>query len=722
MFDVCARCDSGPKQRILDGCWMAWHGMAWHGLSMARRHLECHVRNKEEKGISLSHLRFSVCLLTYVAVSLAVVALYCTVLLRLNNVYCRAAIITTIIMTDLNTHPALRSPSLSSQRRPPTASSHARRHEPSSDLIFNLIASITSIALPDISEEPLAAVPEPVSNGPAARSTYRSESRHRLRSQPTTARSSLGYRPSSSVRASIDERPEFDHADDDDAAEPPVVHTSRAQSLRSQQSKRDLESDSKAPSLRTFSLNTLSLASLRGKGQDRQITPVRTSWNQAPAQDAMPARTSSLAGTRVARNRSGSVRNVSPKRKEKESITLLVHNRAQSQASHHTEEEPLPQQSHVKAIFGPRDRVYLTDAGPSKSNQQSLRKPVRTGKEAGSSRTENDLTFVPERMSSLRQQANVSPTMLHTKSKRTSIRDSTSERGEDLVDQSDHRGRHDDTYNDDGDEEGFYSNSRIQEFVASKQGARQSRSRASTSSNKAFKVLGISPTGSVATVRGEATSTTLTRAHLADLDTVQYGGISQREVNAEASSPIASPKRIRLDASVDSSSSRTSMSERPAMNSAFHTRPPSVTQGSVKSRSESRLQRWSTPPDTTRVAERTTPRRSFQSPRKSDARRDSVNSTEESVKAMLANPRLSRKIWRPMEGRGVSFSEVGDPKGHVVFCCVGMGVTRYISAFHDELAASLGLRIITPDRPGIGGSEPYSEGSRSPISWPGELR
>lgn len=81
--------------------------------------------------------------------------------------------------------------------------------------------------------------------------------------------------------------------------------------------------------------------------------------------------------------------------------------------------------------------------------------------------------------------------------------------------------------------------------------------------------------------------------------------------------------------------------------------------------------------------------------------------------------RLSQKIRHPGTGRVISFSEVGNPKGNVVFCCVGMGLTRFVTAFYDELANTLNLRLITPDRPGVGNSELDQNGT--PLSWPGRL-
>ncbi|RKF55301.1 putative alpha beta hydrolase fold-containing protein [Erysiphe neolycopersici] len=104
-----------------------------------------------------------------------------------------------------------------------------------------------------------------------------------------------------------------------------------------------------------------------------------------------------------------------------------------------------------------------------------------------------------------------------------------------------------------------------------------------------------------------------------------------------------------------------------------------------------------------------------------DERSSSIGSIDEAVEAYLCAPRLSQKIRNPQTGRVISFSEVGDPEGFAVFCCVGMGLTRYVTAFYDELALSLKLRLITPDRPGVGDSEPYNDGTSTPLSWPDDV-
>lgn len=101
-------------------------------------------------------------------------------------------------------------------------------------------------------------------------------------------------------------------------------------------------------------------------------------------------------------------------------------------------------------------------------------------------------------------------------------------------------------------------------------------------------------------------------------------------------------------------------------------------------------------------------------------RLDSADSIDDAVESYLCSPRLTQKIRHPQTGRTICFSEVGDSEGSAVFCCVGMGLTRYITAFYDELALTLKLRLITPDRPGVGESDPYPDGSTTPLSWPGK--
>ncbi|KAL1306978.1 hypothetical protein AAFC00_005611 [Neodothiora populina] len=97
-------------------------------------------------------------------------------------------------------------------------------------------------------------------------------------------------------------------------------------------------------------------------------------------------------------------------------------------------------------------------------------------------------------------------------------------------------------------------------------------------------------------------------------------------------------------------------------------------------------------------------------------------SVTDSVENYLGAPRLSQKVRSHQDGRIITFSEVGDPAGAAVIVCVGMGLTRFVTAFYDDLAATLGLRLITLDRPGVGESEPYPERERvGPLSWPDDV-
>lgn len=147
-----------------------------------------------------------------------------------------------------------------------------------------------------------------------------------------------------------------------------------------------------------------------------------------------------------------------------------------------------------------------------------------------------------------------------------------------------------------------------------------------------------------------------------------------------------------------------------------HNTDPKAASPVLPQRSNSRLLRRLSRPVSPKNPEK--PKRTFSNPL-IDERPKSVDSIDNAVDDYISSPRLSQKIKHPQTGRLISFSEVGDPNGSTVFCCVGMGLTRYITAFYDELALTLKLRLITPDRPGVGGSEPYADGLDTPLGWPG---
>ncbi len=52
----------------------------------------------------------------------------------------------------------------------------------------------------------------------------------------------------------------------------------------------------------------------------------------------------------------------------------------------------------------------------------------------------------------------------------------------------------------------------------------------------------------------------------------------------------------------------------------------------------------------------------------------------------------------------VAFSEYGDPNGEPVMFCHGWPSSRLMAQFTHDAARELGVRIISPDRPGIADS------------------
>jgi pimeloyl-ACP methyl ester carboxylesterase len=73
-------------------------------------------------------------------------------------------------------------------------------------------------------------------------------------------------------------------------------------------------------------------------------------------------------------------------------------------------------------------------------------------------------------------------------------------------------------------------------------------------------------------------------------------------------------------------------------------------------------------------------------------------------------------------GAQIAFDEYGDPNGAPVFFCHGWPSSRTMAELTDEAAKDLGLRIISPDRPGIRDSQFHP--NRTLLDWPpllGEL-
>lgn len=64
----------------------------------------------------------------------------------------------------------------------------------------------------------------------------------------------------------------------------------------------------------------------------------------------------------------------------------------------------------------------------------------------------------------------------------------------------------------------------------------------------------------------------------------------------------------------------------------------------------------------------------------------------------------ANRVMALKDGRHISFAEAGDPTGFPVICFFGIGGSRYLVLLLDEVAKSLKLRVISPDRPGFGRS------------------
>lgn len=61
------------------------------------------------------------------------------------------------------------------------------------------------------------------------------------------------------------------------------------------------------------------------------------------------------------------------------------------------------------------------------------------------------------------------------------------------------------------------------------------------------------------------------------------------------------------------------------------------------------------------------------------------------------------------DGRSLAYDDIGDPRGHPVVHCHGTPSSRLELRHFDALFATAGVRVVVPDRPGIGESSPCAE-------------
>ena len=83
---------------------------------------------------------------------------------------------------------------------------------------------------------------------------------------------------------------------------------------------------------------------------------------------------------------------------------------------------------------------------------------------------------------------------------------------------------------------------------------------------------------------------------------------------------------------------------------------------------------------------------------------------------MAANPRTVTL----RDGRELGYSECGDPDGDPLVVYHGFPNSRVFGALFDEAGRERGFRVVCPDRPGYGASDPHPE--RELTDWPDDVR
>ncbi len=82
-------------------------------------------------------------------------------------------------------------------------------------------------------------------------------------------------------------------------------------------------------------------------------------------------------------------------------------------------------------------------------------------------------------------------------------------------------------------------------------------------------------------------------------------------------------------------------------------------------------------------------------------------------------PEPPHSVVRLSDGRALSWAEYGDPNGEPLFFHHGIPSSRMAAAVMHEGAARAGVRLIAPERPGFGYSDPLP--GRTILDWPKDL-
>ena len=83
-------------------------------------------------------------------------------------------------------------------------------------------------------------------------------------------------------------------------------------------------------------------------------------------------------------------------------------------------------------------------------------------------------------------------------------------------------------------------------------------------------------------------------------------------------------------------------------------------------------------------------------------------------------PEPPHRAFRLVDGRRLSWAEYGDPRGEPLFFHHGIPSSRVAAAVMHDGAARAGVRLIAPERPGYGYSDPQP--GRAILDWPDDLR
>ncbi len=71
------------------------------------------------------------------------------------------------------------------------------------------------------------------------------------------------------------------------------------------------------------------------------------------------------------------------------------------------------------------------------------------------------------------------------------------------------------------------------------------------------------------------------------------------------------------------------------------------------------------------------------------------------------------------DGRKLSYAEYGDSQGVPVFFFHGFPGSRFDGEYSGQAAAEMGIRLIAPDRPGMGHSD--FQPNRRLLDWPADV-